>query len=115
MTNNQINGMRCMNCQQIIFPKRHFCKNCRSTELEDYQLPSKGKIYSFTTVHYPLSHYDNPPYYVGLINFDNDEVIITARIQSPEEEKIKINQEVELSVKTFSESGSLPIVVATIL
>jgi uncharacterized OB-fold protein len=82
--------------------------------LKDYDLPSKGKIYSFTTVHYPLSHYDNPPYYVGLISFDTDDVIITARIESPDEEKIIIDQEVELSVKTFPESGSLPIVVARI-
>ncbi|MHA1991807.1 MAG: Zn-ribbon domain-containing OB-fold protein [Candidatus Hodarchaeales archaeon] len=115
MTKNPLNGKQCTNCQQIMFPNRLFCKNCRSTKLEDYELPTKGKIYSFTTVHYPLSHYDNPPYYVGLVTFDSDDVIITARIESSDEEKISINQEVELSVKTFSESGSLSIVVAKII
>lgn len=115
MSINTIVGKKCGNCQNIIFPVRLFCNNCRSTDLSDYNLPLKGKIYSFTTVHYPLSHYNNPPYYVGLISFDNDDTIITARIELGNKEKIEIDQEVELKVTSFPESDSLPIILAKIL
>ena len=61
---SNLEALQCNQCQKLIFPKRKFCNNCRSTNLKEITLSKTGKLYSFTTVHYPLSKYNNPPYFV---------------------------------------------------
>ncbi len=112
---SNLEALQCNNCQKVIFPKRKFCNNCRSTNLNNFTISRTGKLYSFTTVHYPLSKYDNPPYYVGLVSLNDNTLKVTARIEAKNKEDIKLDQEVEVSIKNFPESGSLPIVVAKIL
>ena len=72
--------IQCNQCQKLIFPIRTFCNNCRSSNLEKISISNKGILYSFTTVHYPLSKYDNPPYFVGLVALNDNKLKVTARI-----------------------------------
>ncbi|MFW9928328.1 MAG: Zn-ribbon domain-containing OB-fold protein [Candidatus Thorarchaeota archaeon] len=114
-TRIQLEGCKCSNCDTIMFPKRKFCKNCSSNNLISFIIPNKGKIYSFTTIYYPLSHYDNPPYDIGLITLENIDSLVTARIERKNSQDIKINQDVELFLTNFPESGNLPIIMAKII
>ena len=93
--NVNLNALECNQCQKNIFPPRKFCNNCRSENLNEITLSKKGKIYSFTTIHYPLSKYDNPPYFVGLISLNDNKLKVTARIETNDLKNIKIDQGVK--------------------
>jgi uncharacterized OB-fold protein len=109
-------GKECANCHKKIYPARLYCPNCRNTKFLDWRLPREGTIYSFTTVNFPLSKYDHPPYHIGLIQVENgsEKSLVTARLRptTPNRE-IMIGQKVKLDISTFEESGSLKILVAT--
>ena len=108
---DKIIGQLCTNCQTKIFPRRSFCPNCRKTKFSDWEVPTEGVIYSFTTVNFPLDKYESPPYLVGLISVNEDEKnIVTARLK---QNQIKIGQKVKLEVGTFPETKDLKILIAT--
>jgi uncharacterized OB-fold protein len=49
-------GVRCLACQTVVFPPRTgACPNprCRGTELQVQPLGRRGRIWSFSTNHYP--------------------------------------------------------------
>ena len=110
---NTISGIVCTNCGKNTYPKRIFCPSCRNKNVKDWLLPTEGTIFSFTVVNFPLEHYTNAPYYVGLISLNNDnKTLVTAKIVSKDAQSITIGQYVTLLVNKFTESGELDILVA---
>ena len=109
----EIKALKCNQCGQVIYPERKFCPTCRSTDLKDTLLPSKGSIFSYTTIHYPLDNYPNPPYHIGLVQVDKVGILVIARLEIQNSENIEIGKRVNLDIKTYPESGDLPILVAS--
>lgn len=92
-------GIQCSNCSTKSFPKRNFCPNCRNTNLNEWLVPQKGSIYSYTIVNFPIDKYEDAPYYVGLISVGSErKPLITAQIKFTDVSKLKIGQIVSLSV-----------------
>jgi hypothetical protein len=111
----KLTAVKCQYCQKVIFPIRMFCPNCKSKFLVPIDIPSIGKIFSFTFIHYPLSAYNNPPYKVGLIEIQEQNIRLIAKIEADNDADIEIDQKVNLRVETFPESGNHPIVVARLI
>ena len=115
MSIQELIGVQCSDCSAKTFPKRTFCPSCRSTNLKDWIVPSKGVIYSYTIVNFPIDHYEDAPYYVGLISVEKtDKPLITAQLKVDEPNKIKIGQNVTLSVNNNFGPFNRTIVIASI-
>jgi uncharacterized OB-fold protein len=93
----------CQKCSRLYFPTLPNCSVCE-TELEEYKLPKKGTIWSWTTQHFqPKSPpYDDKkgvenfkPFYLGIIDLNN-ELRITAKLIDVTIDQLYINMPVEL-------------------
>ena len=65
-------GTRCGTCNEVFFPKKNLCPNCRRRgNLDDFQFMGKGKIISFTVVRVPPEGFEkSTPYAVAIIELD---------------------------------------------
>lgn len=115
MSKQGLIGVQCSNCSTKTFPKRTFCPSCRSTSLKEWIVPSKGVIYSYTIVNFPIDRYEDAPYYVGLISVEaTAKPMITAQLKFSTPEQIKIGQNVTLSVNNNFGPFKRTIVLASI-
>ena len=64
-------GTRCSKCQHVAFPRQHYgCEKCGSLELVDVDLPARGTLTSFATVHLHQSKSIAAPFVIGEIKLD---------------------------------------------
>src|SRR5881296_654007 len=47
-------GSRCLDCGEHFFPRRAICAKCMSERTEDVLLGPRGRLFSYTFVHFPL-------------------------------------------------------------
>ncbi len=47
-------GTRCEDCGEYFFPKRTICAKCNSQNTVDVEISSRGTLYSYTFVHFPM-------------------------------------------------------------
>ena len=89
-SNLRLMGHRCGGCDELVFPKRHFCPACGSKELACYSFSGLGKVLSMTTVYEaPRGFAGQVPYVAGVIKLDEGP-IVTAMLADvdPGENKI---------------------------
>ncbi len=101
----RLEGSRCPKCEELYFPPRTVCPQCRSRSLESYRFSGRGRVYSFTTV-YQSSPRFAPfvPYVAALIDLEEGPRI-TARLTDVEPEKVYIGMPVEMVIRKISEEG----------
>ena len=115
-TQNIITGSECVECKTITYPPRLICPKCRGTSFTTVNIPNEGKIYSYTIINIPMVHYNNPPYIHELIYFEQNSYLkVTARLEISNGKEPIIDQKVQLSMKFFSESRMIPVLVAKVL
>jgi hypothetical protein len=101
-------GSRCKECSAIFYPVKIKCPKCGSKELEDYKFKGKGKIYSYSTIHYaPTGFEKQVPYEVAMIELDEGPKI-TAQLVDFDE--IKIGMKVESCVRKIFVDGATGII-----
>lgn len=61
---------RCTSCARSYFPRRPGCLKCGGTTY-DTEVGPAGRLFSFSTVHMPTTHF-KPPYCVGLIELADE-------------------------------------------
>ena len=100
---NFIIGSRCKKCNELFFPSRIFCGNCRTDELEDYKFKGTGKIYTYSTVYFPpLGLEKHVPYTVAIVKLDEGPKM-TAQII--EFDNIEIGTRVESCIRKIYVDG----------
>ncbi len=100
------NGLRllgsiCKKCNSKFFPKKKFCTNClNSAELEEYILPTRGKLVSYSVAHDSLMGIKTP-YAFGYIKLIPDGLVLYSLLTDcePFEEKLKIGMEMEMVIE----------------
>jgi uncharacterized OB-fold protein len=99
---------KCKQCGKSYFPPRMDCPFCLSSEVEWFQITSKGKLLTYTTVNYgPSGFEEEAPYTLGIVEFPEG-VRVLARISKKIDPKtISIGMElkavpVKLREDTFS-------------
>jgi uncharacterized OB-fold protein len=55
----QLIGGRCGSCGMVTFPTQGSCPRCASTAMEPHGLPTRGRLWAWTTQHFPPP---SPPY-----------------------------------------------------
>lgn len=64
-------GTRCPACGRVGFPPRPHCRACWHREVRWVDLPTRGRLYSFTRVHVvPGAFQSQAPYAIGIVDLD---------------------------------------------
>lgn len=74
---------RCRKCQKVFFPKRPFCTECLSEEMEEIALSSEATLYTYTVVHIGVRGFKTP-YILGWIQFPEGTRIVSQIDYDPE-------------------------------
>lgn len=99
-------GTKCMTCEEVFFPPRHFCPTCRRmSKLDKFKLKGEGKIVTYTIIHTAMDGFeDQIPYILAIIKL-KDGPRLTAQIVDCEMEDAKIGMEVRSVFRKIQEDG----------
>jgi len=100
-------GSQCKKCGAKYFPPRKICLKCGSTEMEDYPLPERGTLISWTVVRYPPQEFNKyAPYILGLVELE-DGLRLIAQIVDVNIDEIKSGMKVRRTIRrAYEESES---------
>lgn len=88
----------CKKCGSKYFPPRMDCPQCIDSEIEWFEVKSKGTLQTFTQVHYgPLGFEADAPYVLGIVKFPEGISVLSRVSKGINFEDIKIGM--QLSVK----------------
>ena len=91
-------GNKCRSCEEVFFPARVCCRQCSSGDMEEFIIPTVGKLYSFTTIRVKPPHsIVQVPYVVGLVEVAGGEKVKTL-IDVKDQSELKIGMDVELII-----------------
>lgn len=81
--------LKCSSCGTVQVPPAYSCMACKSEKLEETQIPGKGTIYTYSTVHIPLATLEKEaPYTVAIVEIEGG-CKITGRVIVPSEEPLQ--------------------------
>jgi uncharacterized OB-fold protein len=88
--------LRCLSCGHVYAPPAYFCRSCRSEKLEETEIPGKGVLYTYSTVHVPLASLEKEaPYTVAIVELEKG-CKVTGRLANSSPEQLAIGALVEL-------------------
>ena len=85
---------RCKSCGRVYFPKGKYCLDCLGNELEDIPLNKRGKLFSYSVVGMPSTHF-KPPYAVGFVEMPEC-LRVFAPLDISADQPFKIGMEMEV-------------------
>lgn len=94
---------RCKSCGRVYFPKSKTCLDCLGNELEDLPLNKRGRLFSYTVVQMPSTHF-KPPYAVGFVEMPGGLRIFTP-LDIIADQPFKIGMEMEVHADTLWTEG----------
>ena len=87
----KVMATRCRKCGGSYFPPKADCPKCLSSDVEWFEVKSKGKLLSYTVVNYGPSGFENDaPYILALVEFDEGIQILARLSRDITEKDIKI-------------------------
>jgi uncharacterized OB-fold protein len=92
---------RCKSCSQIYFPPLQRCIECYGKDMEEIKLAKKGKVYTYTIVQMPVSHY-KPPFALAWVELPEGVRVFT-QLKNWENAKLQIGMDVNLVIDTLWE------------
>jgi uncharacterized OB-fold protein len=106
----RLEGVKCSECGNIMFPPRMKCSNCGSESIEKYKLPEKGKLMTYTIVRSPPKGFEKmTPYVLGMITLE-DGTTITAPLTDVLSDQVSIGMPVEAVFRKVFEDGESGII-----
>lgn len=108
-----LKGVRCGNCQTIIFPSRTLCPKCRHEsvgKLEPHQMSGRGTVEAVTLVHAPPAGFElQAPYTLALVRLDEGPRI-TAQVTDARPGSVKVGTPVRAVFRRINEEGEAGVV-----
>jgi uncharacterized OB-fold protein len=95
-------GSKCPKCDEVFFPRRPICAKCLAFDCQDVKLSTRGTLYTYTYVHFPLfnsQRADEGGYGVGQIDLPEGPRI--QAVLSGDENDFEIGMEMELELETL--------------
>jgi uncharacterized OB-fold protein len=90
-------GNRCNKCGKVFFPKVDFCPQCLSEKLEGKELSRKGTLHAYTITRIKVANFE-PPYPLGIIFLEEDNLSILAPLIMDMNEKLKAGTKMEMII-----------------
>ena len=102
----QLCGTKCTTCNNVYFPPKNFCPDCRRKgNIEEFRFSGKGKIVSYTIIRVPPEGFEKyTPYAVAVIELDEG-TRISGQIVG-DINKVDIDKPVKTVFRRISEDGS---------
>jgi uncharacterized OB-fold protein len=108
MNEGKLMAGRCKKCGKIHFPPRQLCDECLSNEFEWTQIPTEGKLLTYTIIHIaPTQFQTMAPYAIGIIGLDNG-LRIPGMIKKARFAEIKITMPLFIHLEPCSGTGQWP-------
>ncbi|MBS7287286.1 MAG: Zn-ribbon domain-containing OB-fold protein [Candidatus Freyarchaeota archaeon] len=102
LKNRKLLAPRCGDCGEIFFPPRGFCPKCLSENIEWVELSGKGKLHSWTEIHYLTPK----PYILGVIDLAEGIGRMISRIEA-EHKELKIDMPMKVDFIDVSDKLTL--------
>ncbi|MEM3566257.1 MAG: Zn-ribbon domain-containing OB-fold protein [Candidatus Bathyarchaeia archaeon] len=101
-------GGKCQKCGKIHLPPRPLCDKCLSTEFEWTEMPTTGKLLTYTIIHVAPTQFQNmAPYAVGIIQLENG-VKIPGMIKNTPLDKIKVGMTLKMGFEEPQQTQQWP-------
>lgn len=101
-------GGKCKKCGKIQFPPRPLCDNCLSKDFEWVEMPSKGKLLTYTIIYVaPTQFQQMAPYVVGIIELENG-LRLPGMIKDVALDKTKVDMSLVLGFETCQPATQWP-------
>ncbi|MGD0979034.1 MAG: Zn-ribbon domain-containing OB-fold protein [Candidatus Bathyarchaeia archaeon] len=101
-------GGRCTKCGKVHLPPRPLCDNCYSKDFEWTEIPSTGKLVTYTIIHIaPAQFQSMAPYAMGIVQLANN-LRIPGMINGVALEQIKIGMELKMDFGTCQAAQPWP-------
>ncbi|MER5182463.1 OB-fold domain-containing protein [Streptomyces sp. NPDC002896] len=100
-------GSACTACGEVSFPAAAHCLRCGGEESTERLLSDRGTLWTYTTQNFrpPSPPYDGPeafePYAVGYVELPG-ELLVEARLTEPDPEKLRIGQDMRLTLVPYT-------------
>lgn len=97
-------GSKCLTCHSEFFPQRKFCPHCRRKgKIVKHDMPTEGKIFSFTEVSSgPEGFEHQTPYFMAIVELKNGVRLMSQLVDSPKG-TVKIGAPVQLVFRRIAE------------
>ena len=105
---------RCSNCGHAQHPPSPICSECRHNEFEQVEISGKGTLYTFTSVHQPVTYQEKLPFIIAIVELDmtgancTNGVRMMTNIVDAEESELQIGQPVQVAWEKMSDMVSIP-------
>ncbi|SED90277.1 hypothetical protein/benzoylsuccinyl-CoA thiolase BbsA subunit [Beijerinckia sp. 28-YEA-48] len=90
-----LKGGRCAACSALSFPRAAVCTECLSEEIEEYDLPQEGRLYSYSTI-YQAPNGWNVPYVLGYVDLTDGLRVLAHIALSPE--NVRVDMPLKVSI-----------------
>ena len=94
-----LSANKCSSCGQVFFPRAETCLNCLHQDLQDIVLSGQGRLFSFTVVHMPSTHFQ-PPYAVGFVDLEEG-VRVFAPLVMKQDKPFQVGMEMTVQIDTL--------------
>ena len=87
---------KCKACERIHFPKPTLCLDCCADVLEPVPLSRRGRLFTYTIVHMPASHFQ-PPHAAGYVDLPEG-LRIFVPLDIVESKPFQVGMEMEINI-----------------
>ena len=100
---------RCAACQHTRHTPAPVCPKCRSAEADWKELPGRGEVYSYTTVHRPIAAGQELPFVVAVVALeDSGGLRMISNLVDVDPAALEIGMPVEVVWEDMSDDLAIP-------
>jgi uncharacterized OB-fold protein len=93
-------GGKCRKCGKVHLPPRPVCDDCYSREFDWTEIPSKGKLITYTIIHIaPAQFQSMAPYAVGIVQLENG-LKLPGMIRGVPAEQVRVGMDLAIDFGT---------------
>jgi uncharacterized OB-fold protein len=108
ITQRKLLGAKCLKCGKIHLPPRPLCSECFSKDFEWIEIPSSGRLLTYTIIHIaPTQFQSMAPYATGIVQL-KDGLKLPGMIRGVALEEIKVGMELVVDFGTCATTQSWP-------
>ncbi len=89
----------CEECRNLQLAPAVVCRKCGAEQVNNAEIPGRGKLYTYTTIHVPPDNWNKQvPYVVGVLKM-MDGLLLTASYTESSYDKLEIGNEFDVWVE----------------
>lgn len=101
----QLEGARCEDCGERVFPARPVCPECRGRNMRPYRFRGRGELYSYSTMYHAPEGYESyVPYIVALVRLEEGP-LVTAQLSDVDPAELRLGMPLEMVTRKLVEQG----------